>query len=82
MFDPVGRLTAKFHPEHSRATFAYDAVNNRPVKNDAGALTTSPNDAANQIQTAVDQTCTTTFTFYAAGNHQLDQAPRRGRVTE
>jgi len=56
-------------------TYLYDSVGNRLVKNSAGALTTSTYDAANQLQTAVDTTGTTTFVFDATGNQQVDQAP-------
>jgi RHS repeat-associated protein len=45
------------------------------VKNEAGALTTSTYDAANQLVTSVAAAGTTTFTFDAAGNQQIDQAP-------
>jgi YD repeat-containing protein len=45
------------------------------VKNEAGALTTSTFDAANQLVTAVAGAGTTTFTFDAAGNQQIEQAP-------
>ena len=56
-------------------TYVYDSVGNRLVKNEAGSLTTSTYDSANQLRSAIDATGTTTFTFDTAGNQQVDQAP-------
>ncbi len=58
-------------------TMTYDASGNRLVKNASGALTTSTFDAANQLQTTIDSTGTTTYTFDAAGNQRIVQAPAK-----
>ena len=52
-----------------------DALGNRLVKWDSGALTTSTYDAANQLETAVSSAGTTTFTYDLAGNLQIQSAP-------
>ena len=56
-------------------THVYDPVGNRLVKNAAGALTTATYDVANQLQTILDSTGTTTFSFDAAGNQHIEMAP-------
>jgi YD repeat-containing protein len=56
-------------------SFTFDAVGNRLVKNESGALTTSAFDAANQLVTSVAPSGTTTYAFDAAGNQQIEQAP-------
>jgi len=48
---------------------------NRLVKNEAGALTTSSYDAANQLINAIATSGTTTFTFDGAGNQQIELGP-------
>lgn len=45
------------------------------VKNESGAKTTSPYDAANQLLTSIGPSGTVTYTFDGAGNQQIDHAP-------
>jgi len=56
-------------------TYTYDAVGNRLVKWDSGALTTSTYDVANQLQTSVSSAGVTTYTFDLTGNQQIVATP-------
>ena len=62
-------------------TFTYDAAGNRTLKNIDSARTTTTYDAANQLDTSVDSTGTTTYTFDANGNQRLVHAPNGDRTT-
>jgi YD repeat-containing protein len=59
----------------------FDPLGNRLVKNEDGAITTSTYDAANQLETSVDSTGTTNYTFDAAGNQQVIESPDGTRTT-
>lgn len=56
-----------------------DSIANR-LMNEARALTTYAYDAANQLQTLVNATGTTTFTFDAGGSQLIEDTPT-GRAT-
>jgi len=80
IYQLVGEHRTAAAPAGYNITYIYDPVGNRLMMNAAGALTTCSYDAANQLQTLVDATGTTTFTFDASGNQQIENAPT-GRTT-
>jgi uncharacterized protein RhaS with RHS repeats len=62
-------------------TNIYDPAGNRLVKIADGARSTSTFDAANQLQTVVDATGTTSYTFDEDGNQQIVEEPNGDRST-
>ena len=62
-------------------TYSYDAVGNRLVKEDGGALTTYGYDAGNQLIRREDSTGFTTYTFDGNGNQLLTQSASNQRTT-
>jgi YD repeat-containing protein len=62
-------------------THTCDAVGNRMVQQNDGALTTYTYDAASQLTTSKDSTGTTTYSYDQAGNQQVVQTPANARTT-
>jgi RHS repeat-associated protein len=82
-YDATYQLTAEHRSGANAyaATYAYDAVGNRTLKNQNTARTTSTYDAADQLKTAIDNSGTTTYTFDAEGNQQKVREPSGNLTT-
>ena len=61
--------------------FSYDSTGNRLVKNENGARTTSTYDVANQLQTSLDASGTTNYSYDNNGNQKLVVTPTGDRTT-
>jgi YD repeat-containing protein len=83
IYDKTYRLTRETRSGANAyaTTFTYDAVGNRKVRENNGALTTYTYDAANQLTISEDNSGVTSYTFDAAGNQTVQQSPSNQRTT-
>ncbi|MBL4884932.1 MAG: RHS repeat-associated core domain-containing protein [Planctomycetaceae bacterium] len=82
-YDQISQLTGEHRTGTSpyQNSFSYDSTGNRTLKNEDGARTTYSYDVANQLQTSLDASGTTAYSYDNNGNQQLVVTPAGGRTT-